>query len=195
MNLYEEKKFMIPELSGISKKQIEEHLKLYAGYVKHSNLLLEKIEELSKDPEKNSLLLGDAYKHFNFEFNGMRNHDFYFSSLLSGKASLPENSHLKKQIEKDFGSFDKWLELFKTIAITRGIGWAILYFDKKENRLTHTWIEEHHLGQLTGCHVVLPLDMWEHAYLFDYTPADKKKYIEAFFENINWNEIEKNFLS
>ena len=40
---------------------------------------------------------------------------------------------------------------------------------------------------------LLGIDMWEHAYFLDYTPAEKKKYIEAFFENLNWEIIEANF--
>jgi len=45
MKKFEEKKYDIPELKGISKKTIEEHLKLYSGYVKNANLVLSKIEE------------------------------------------------------------------------------------------------------------------------------------------------------
>jgi len=194
MTPFQEKKFEVPELKGISKKQIEEHLKLYSGYVKHSNLILEKIEELSKDSEKNAYLLGEIQRRFGFEFGGMRNHEYYFSALLSGTNKIANDGPLFKQIEKDFGSFDAWLTRFKAIAMTRGIGWATLYYDTKEKRLLNAWFDEQHLGQLAGCKIILPLDMWEHSYLIDYIPADKKKYIEAFFENLNWKEIEKNFL-
>ena len=48
MKTFEEKKFVIPALKGISSKTIEEHLKLYSGYVKNANSVLEKIPEYKK---------------------------------------------------------------------------------------------------------------------------------------------------
>ena len=51
MKKFKEKKFNIRQLKGISAKNVEEHLKLYTGYVNQTNLVLEKIEELSKDAE------------------------------------------------------------------------------------------------------------------------------------------------
>ena len=86
-----------------------------------------------------------------------------------------------------------FLEHFKFVALTRGVGWSILYFDKASNKLIISWIDEQQIGHLAGCSIVLALDMWEHSYYLDYTPAEKKKYIEAFFENLNWEVIEENF--
>ncbi len=193
MQTFIQKTFNIPELKGISAKNIEEHLKLYIGYVNQANLVLSKISELSTDPETNMGILSGLQKRFGFEYNGMRNHEIYFSSLSEKANTLKENSELKKTIVLEWGSFEKWLSLFKAIATTRGIGWTMLYFDRKEKRLLNAWVDEQHLGQLQDCTLMLALDMWEHAYLFDYVPADKKKYIEAFFENLNWENIEENF--
>ena len=75
MRKFEEKKFNIPELKGISKKSIEEHLKLYNGYVKHANLILDKIREMKIDAEKNAYALAEINRRFGFEYNGMRNHE------------------------------------------------------------------------------------------------------------------------
>src|SRR3989338_730254 len=106
---FEEKKFNIGELKGISEKNIEEHLKLYAGYVKHTNLVLDKINELSSDVEKNAGLLSGLQKRFSFEFNGMRNHENYFTNLLGGAKKLSEESSLRVAIDAQFGSFENWL--------------------------------------------------------------------------------------
>lgn len=176
MQKFEEAKYEIPKLKGISEKNIEEHLKLYAGYVKNINLILEQ-----ENPR-----LG-------FEFNGMVNHEYYFESLSGGAKSLEENGELKKQIEKDFGNFDNWLTKFKTLATTRGVGWAFLFYDPLTKQLLNAWVDEHHIGQLNGCKTILALDMWEHAFVSDYLPSGKKQYIEDFFENLNWSVIEKNF--
>lgn len=193
MKKFEEIKFNIGELKGISAKNIEEHLKLYAGYVKSANLIIEKIGELATDPEKNAYVMGELQRRFGFEFNGIRNHEYYFKSLEGGGKTLGANSELKAAIEKQAPSFDAWLGGFKHLALTRGVGWAILYYDKETKQLLHAWVDEQHMGQLNGLNWVLGIDMWEHAYLYDYPASEKKKYIEAFFENLNWEVIEENF--
>jgi Fe-Mn family superoxide dismutase len=71
-------------------------------------------------------------------------------------------------------------------ALTRGIGWVMLYYDRKTDRLLPGWVDEQHLGQLADCSVIIALDMWEHAYVADYQPSGKKQYVEDFFKNINW---------
>ena len=73
------------------------------------------------------------------------------------------------------------------------MGWAIVYYDPTSQQLLEAWVDEHHLGILTGLSPILVLDMWEHAYFTDYTPAEKKKYVEAFFVNLNWQNVEENF--
>jgi len=190
---FKEKKFNIGELKGISAKTVEEHLKLYAGYVKNSNLVLQKIEELSLDLDKNAYALGEVQRRFGFEYNGMRNHEIYFDSLSDGAKEITPDGELIKCITYLWGSFDKWLVQFKTLATTRGIGWAMLYFDRKEKRLLNTWVDEQHLGQLQDCTPILALDMWEHSYVADYQPSGKKQYIDDFFVNLNWQKIEESF--
>jgi Fe-Mn family superoxide dismutase len=192
MKQFTAKTFKIPALKGLSQKSIDEHLKLYAGYVKNSNLVLEKVEELKKDSEKNVYALGEVNRRFGFEYNGMRNHEVYFASLEGGAKPLAEKSRLKKMIAETWGSFDAWLAEFKAIAMTRGVGWAMLYFDRKDDRLLNAWIDEHHLGQLNGCSLILGLDMWEHAFVLDYLPSGKKSYVEDFFSNLDWETIEEN---
>ncbi len=189
-----EQKFEIPVLEGISAKTVEEHLKLYSGYVKHANLILEKIAELSQlDAEKNNYAISEMRRRFAFEFDGMRNHELYFTQF-EGAKSTPEGAPtLVAEITKSFGSFDAWLSTFKSIAMTRGVGWALLLRDRNTGALLNTWADEQHLGHLTGTPVLLALDMWEHSYMLDYAPSEKKKYIEAFFANLNWAVLEKRF--
>ena len=193
MEKFQEIKFNISELKGISAKNIEEHLKLYAGYVKNSNLIFEKMGEYMVDPEKNAYVIGELQRRFGFEFNGMRNHEYYFHSLEGGAKPLPQNSEFGKEIRKYAPDFEKWLPMFKSLAMTRGIGWAVLCWDKKTKQLLPVWVDEQHLGQLNGLSWILCIDMWEHAYLYDYSTSEKKKYIDAFFENVNWEVIEENF--
>ncbi|PIR68525.1 superoxide dismutase [Candidatus Nomurabacteria bacterium CG10_big_fil_rev_8_21_14_0_10_35_16] len=196
MKKFQEKKFNIGELKGISAKNIEEHLKLYAGYVKNTNSILEKIPEYegyTKEDAFAPYVVGELHRRLSFEYNGMRNHEVYFESLSGGAKTLDENSELKKAFVSEWGSVDAWLTRFKAIALTRGIGWAMLYYDRQEKRLLSAWVDEQHLGQLQDCALILGLDMWEHAFVYDYPTSEKKKYVEAFFENLNWEKVEENF--
>lgn len=178
----------------MSAKSVEEHLKLYQGYVKNANGALEMIGKYGKeDPQGNAYALGELNRRFSFEYNGMRNHEAYFSSLEGGAGHLSENSPLRKKIEETWATFDAWLEGFKSVALTRGVGWAMLWYDRKDDRLLVSWVDEQHLGQLNDCAIILGLDMWEHSYVYDYQPSGKKQYIEDFFANLNWSVIEENF--
>jgi Fe-Mn family superoxide dismutase len=194
INQFTEKKFNIPELKGISKKTIEEHLKLYVGYVKNANLIGEKIMKYGEDAEGNAYVLGELRRRFSFEYNGIRNHEIYFASLEGGPKMLAETSSLKKMIAETYGSFENFLSGFKTIAATtRGIGWTVLWYDRKDDKLFTSWMDEQHLGLLNDCAMILAIDMWEHSYVADYQPSGKKQYVEDFFANLNWEVIEKNF--
>lgn len=185
---YEAKTFDIPELAGISAQTIEEHLGLYQGYVKHVNLIHQKIDALAADPEENGYAISEMQRRLGFEWGGMRNHEYYFAQFENGSASLPDST-LKNKIEAQWGDVDTWVSRFKTIATTRGVGWAMLYHDPQTGNLVQTWVDEQHLGQLVDLDLVLGLDMWEHSYMLDYPPSKKKEYIEAFFANLNWEVV------
>ncbi len=191
MDYFTPKTFDLPELKGISAKNIEEHLKLYAGYVKFSNYIVNKMKELSADAEKNAYELGELQRRFAFEHDGMKNHEIYFSQFEGGPAALDADGGLMEQIEKDFGTYEAFLARLKAIAMTRGIGWMMLYYCSETGHLLTQWVEEQHIGHLYGPKLILALDMWEHSYVYDYPTSEKKKYVEAFFENVNWSTVEE----
>lgn len=194
MDRFQAKTFKLNQLIGLSETSIVEHLKLYNGYVSNSNLVIKKIFEYNKDLENNSYILGELYRRFSFEYNGMRNHEYYFHALENGPSEINKEGDLYKMINKEWTSFENFLIQFKKLAMTRGIGWAILNYDKINNNLYISWVDEQHLGQLGGVYPILCLDMWEHSYVYDYLPSGKKQYIEDFFLNLNWNNIEKNLI-
>ncbi len=190
---YEALTFDIPELDGISKDTIDGHLGLYQGYVKHVNLIQDKIEAYSNDVENNSYAIGEMQRRLGFEFGGMRNHEYYFSQFEGGPKPLPQST-LKEKIEFQWGSVEAWKERFTQIAKTRGVGWAMLYHDPHTDQLVQTWVDEQHLGQLADLDIILALDMWEHSYMRDYPASQKGSYVDAFFKNLNW-EVVANRLS
>ncbi len=196
--MYTEQQFNIPTLKGISEKTIEEHTKLYAGYVKHANLITDHIKELSVDAEKNVYEINELQRRFSFEWGGMRNHEVYFALLENSDSSTTLTTSaptLVAKIESQWGSLDTWKTRFQAIAMTRGIGWAMLYIDTKSGELVNGWVDEQHLGQLVGCTPIIALDMWEHSYVADYQPSGKKQYVADFITQMNWSVAESLFVA
>ncbi len=189
--MYTEKKFELSNLKGLSEKQISEHLKLYAGYVKNTNSLLEKISKLRNEENGDPYVLAELKRRLGFEWNGMRLHEFYFEEF--GGDGVISGGELKNALSDEFGNYESWLSDIKNTALQRGIGWALLCKDTETGKLFNTWIGDHDIGHLAETKILLALDIWEHAFLLDYIPAQRKEYIEAFFSNLKWSIIEKRF--
>lgn len=192
MKNYTEKKFEFHELEGISKKTMDVHLGLYTGYVKNTNMIIELIDLMKEDDSKKYALL-EARRRFSFEFGGMRNHEYFFEQLTGGIHELDLNSALAKKISEDFGSVDEWRKDFLGLTGMRGVGFAILYYDKEEERLVNSWIDEQHIGHLNSAQFIFGVDLWEHAFLLDYLPSEKATYVETVFQNTNFSVVEKRF--
>lgn len=193
MKTFEEQKFSIPELEGISKKTVEEHLGLYAGYVKNWNAINMELEKLMTG--ENPHALSELERRLSFEFGGMRLHEHYFAHLEKGPTQLTEESLLKKAIDSQYGSVDGLKKLMKNIGSMRGPGWAILYYDPKSKQLLAGFSGEQHVGHFVALPVIIALDVWEHAFILDQGTQGKGKYIDAFFENLNWQSAEENFVN
>lgn len=190
---YTPKQFTIPELAGISEKQIAEHLKLYEGYVTHVNKLYNEMAALaSGEGEDNAHMVQELRRRLGFEFNGMRLHELYFADLEGGARQINAESTLYKKLSNQYGSFEKWMESFKRVA-ARGSGWMLLNYDAEVGRFHNNWVTNHDEGQLATLPAILALDFWEHAYMVDYVPSEKAKYIDAYLNNLNWGSLEKRF--
>lgn len=189
--MYTEQAFSLEQVTGLSLKQLEVHLKLYAGYVKNTNTLLTKITEYKKDSEANASALSELMRRFGFEFNGMRLHELYFESL-GGNGEITEGA-LTQAIVARWGSVDAWKAEFQAMGVMRGIGWVLLVHDPKANTLHNVWVSDHELGHLAGLPVLVAMDVWEHAFMIDYLPAERSTYVQIFLKNLNWNVVEKRF--
>jgi len=194
MHLYTPQTFNLPELSGLSEKQIKVHIGLYEGYVKHINLLREQIKDLETlDKEKYAYAITETRRRLGFEFNGMRMHEYYFTQLEGGAQDINTGSGLADAVGEKYGSVEKFIAHFTAVGMSRGIGWSILYYDPIGKTPHVAWVTDHELGQLGGLPILLAMDMWEHAFMIDYVPSEKKNYIEAFLKNLNWSVVEKRF--
>jgi Fe-Mn family superoxide dismutase len=193
---YAARQFNLSNLKGISDHTLEIHFKLYEGYVKETNKLTEKISEFISDgnvDQEEMPAYSELTRRLGFEYNGMVLHEYYFDNLKSGGGiGDPEkSSQFVKAAESTFGSYDIWKADFVGIGKMRGVGWAICNQNPANGRISNHWITLHETGNVAGFNPILVMDVWEHAFLLDYKPAERPKYIEAFFSNINWTEVEK----
>lgn len=196
VKVYKPKQFDLSGLNGISDKTLEMHFKLYEGYVSNTNTLTERIAEFLKDgrvDQEEMPAYSELTRRMGFEYNGMVLHEWYFGNMKRGStATDPENtSNFHKLAAESFGSYDTWKADFVSVGKMRGVGWAVCYQDPINGGLSNHWITLHEVGNISGFVPVLVMDVWEHAFLLDYKPAERPKYIEAFFSNIDWASCEQ----
>ncbi len=191
---YEEKKFTIPDLEGLSPVSIEQHLALYAGYVKNFNSMTTLVGDLMKDSEKNAHAISEILRRRPFEFDGMRLHEYYFEQFENAAKTLNAESELGAAITAQYGgNSDSCIMEITQVAMMRGPGWSILYFDPQAKQFLVGFSEQQHQGHFISLPVILALDVWEHTYILDYGASGKAKYVDAFFKNINWSVAEERF--
>lgn len=178
-------------LKGISQKTIDiHHGKLYKGYVDKTNEISEKLGELRKSgkvegnqvySELRGLKLGETFAR-----NGAYLHENYFA-ILGGDGN--PKGEILKAIEDKWGSFEEFKSYFSACGMAAR-GWAILAWDMNEKKLMQYNCDAQNHGGVWGCVSIIAMDVYEHSYFID-TGSDRKAYIEAFFNNLNWNKIEE----
>ena len=195
-------KHVLPELGYkydalepfIDAKTVEIHYtKHHQAYVDKLNLALEKHPELF-DKEVNELIGDlnavpeDIRTAVRNHGGGHSNHSFFWKILAKGKEF---DGKIKKQMEKDFGSFDKFKEAFKNAALGLfGSGWAWLIWNGEKLDIMTTANQDSPIS--AGKKYVLGLDVWEHAYYLKFQ-SKRADYIDAFFNVINWDEANGRF--
>ena len=128
-------------------------------------------------------------KEFSLFFNGMRLHELYFG-VMCGENMDKMDPNLSKDINKYFGSFDKWKDNFIKTGMIPGVGFAVLCRDKTNGLLFNTWINEFNIGEIIGTELLLVMDMWEHAYIAEFG-LDIEKYAKTFLSNVNWSVVSR----
>jgi Fe-Mn family superoxide dismutase len=179
-------------MKGFSEILLKNHFTLYNGYVTNCNKLLEALMKMFEEDKIGTVEFAELKRRLGWEWNGMRLHELYFENL-GGNGIFPQEGRLSKLINEQFGSYENWKKEFISIGLMRGIGWVILYQDVHTSKLINFWINEHDVGHPAGGNPLLVMDVFEHAYIIDYG-LKKKDYIETFFDNINWNEVEKRII-
>jgi superoxide dismutase, Fe-Mn family len=191
MKTYAPKKWDLGGLQGISDATLEMHFGLYEGYVKNANTINEKLAAIRSagDPSGADPAYAELVRRLAFECNGIRLHEYYFDNMTKSPGELRAGS-LYDKLGEAYGGFEKWKADFSAVGAMRGVGWAIAYLDTENGQITNHWISDHENGHLAGFVPIVVLDVWEHAFIKDYKPAERGKYIEAFFANLDWKACE-----
>ena len=171
------------------------HTKHHNTYVTNLNNALEGNEELLNKSIEDLIADLDSVpedKRTAVRNNGggHANHSLFWE-LLSPEGGGEPSGELKSAIDAKFGSFDAFKEQFSTAGATRfGSGWAWLVLADGELEIMSTPNQDSPI--MEGKTPLLGLDVWEHAYYLNYQNR-RPDYMAAFWNVVNWNEVEKRF--
>lgn len=172
----------------MSKEQLTiHHDKHHQAYVNGANAILQKLDKARK--EGADLDVKSALKELSWNIGGNLLHSLFWNNLAPPKkAGGKPSGALGDALDKEFGSFDRFKKEFtQAAASVEGSGWAALTIDKQTKRPIIMQIEKHNTNVYPGFHILMVLDVFEHAYYIDYK-NDRAKYIEAFWNIVNWNK-------
>jgi superoxide dismutase, Fe-Mn family len=193
--VYKPRSFNLSGLKGISDQTLEMHFKLYEGYVKATNDLTERIAAILADgkvDQEEMPAYSELTRRLGFEYNGMVLHEYYFDNMKrEGGGDAAKGSLFRAAVERSFPSYEIWRTDFASVGKMRGVGWSIAYMNPATGLVSNHWIELHQTGNVAGFSPMVVMDVWEHAFLLDYKPADRPKYIEAFMSNVNWDMVDQ----
>ena len=179
----------IRELNGISARTMEEHYELYKGYIGKVNEIQKKLDSVDRATANQ---IYSEYRglrvDLSFAIGGVKNHETYFAHL-GGKGGQP-GGRVMELIKRDFPGYDQWLADFKAAGLAAR-GWVWLAYDHDWNILTTATGDAQNTFPIWNATPILALDVYEHAYWIDYGRA-RAKYIEAFFNNLDWGVVEQN---
>jgi len=161
---------------------------------KHHSTYVDKLNGLIPDTEFESASLEDIIKKASGSIfnNGAQvwNHTFYWNCLSPSGGGAPEGD-LTTAIDQSFGSFNDFKTRFSESAVNNfGSGWTWLV--KNPNGSLEIVNTSNAANPMTdGKQLLLTCDVWEHAYYIDYRNA-RPKYVEAFWNLVNWNFVAQN---
>ena len=177
----------------MSKEQLTiHHDKHHQAYVNGANAILQRLDKARK--EGTDLDVKSTLKELSFNIGGNLLHSLFWNNLAPPKkAGGKPTVALGEAIDKEFGNFDRFRKEFSQAASSvEGSGWAALTICKQTKRPMIMQIEKHNTNVYPGFHILMVLDVFEHAYYVDYK-NDRAKYIEAFWSIVNWSKANERF--
>jgi superoxide dismutase, Fe-Mn family len=175
------------KLTGISERLIKSHHENnYTGAVNALNVVEQRLATLLTEKDLPAYVYGELKREELIRTGSVVLHELYFGNLGgNGRADGKAADALKQH----FGSVEAWELEFRKVAaaLAGGSGWVVLAHNVHTNDLRNYW-QADHAHNPPFCQPLLVLDMYEHAYQMDYGAA-AAKYIDAFFQNINWEKV------
>ena len=174
------------KLKGLSEQLIVSHYENnYGGAVKRLNAITAQLESLDFGTAPVFLINGLKREEL-IASNSMILHELYFDGL--GSRGEPDKA-LQGALVRDFGSLERWQSQFAAMgkALGGGSGWVLLTYSRRDKKLINQWAADHTCS-LAGASPIIALDMYEHSYHIDYG-AKAAAYVDAFMENINWENV------
>ncbi len=173
----------------ISEEQLSiHHLKHAKSYVDGANLILEKIQKARE--EKTELDMKSVLKSLSFNIGGHMLHSLFWKSMSPEGNKEPEGI-LLKEIEKEFQGVERMKEEFSAAALSvEGSGWAALAFCPETKRLMIMQIEKHNANLYPMHHILMVLDVFEHAYYIDYK-NERARFIKSFWNIADFKSAEE----
>jgi Fe-Mn family superoxide dismutase len=171
-------------------------------YSRHHRAYYNNFLKAVKDTEMEKMDIEDIFANISTYSPAVRNngggyynHTLFWANMTPDTGGKPSGK-LEKALEKTFGSIDAFKELFSEAGATRfGSGWAWLSLDSKGNLfVSSTPNQDNPMMDVTEQRGIplLAMDVWEHAYYLKYQNK-RADYIEAFWNVINWKEVETRY--
>jgi Fe-Mn family superoxide dismutase len=179
--------------NALAPNMSEETLEYHYG--KHHQTYVTNLNKLIPGTEFENLSLEEIVKKASGGvFNNAAqvwNHTFFWNSLSPKGGGAPKGA-LGTAITAKYGSYDKFKEEFAKVATgTFGSGWTWLV-KKTDGSLDIVSTSNAATPLTTDSKPLVTIDVWEHAYYIDYRNA-RPKFIEAYWNIVNWDFAEKNF--
>ena len=179
------------KLNGISEKMIKSHWENnYMASVKALNSVKKKLTEVAASKDTPPFLYNGLKREHLMRTGSVVYHDMYFGNL--GGSGKP-GSGIQKSLGNEFGNFENWESDFRKVGLGLGggSGWVVLGFNTHLGTIENFWSPDHMHAPISTI-PLLVMDMYEHSYQMDYG-AQAAKYIDSFFQNINWEEVSRRF--
>ena len=164
---------------------------LYKRYVDNANATLEKIKTARETNDYSNIKCLE--KELSFQGSGAILHQLFFENMTPNREERTPKVELADRINLDFESFTNFKEQFIEAAkAVEASGWCLLVWVPNIQKLVILQCEKHQDLTLWGCKPLLVVDMWEHSYFLQYK-ADRAKYLNEFWQIINWEVVNNRF--
>jgi Fe-Mn family superoxide dismutase len=184
------------DLEGFSRESLQDHYALYEGYAKKANECRKILNEFDYSKiEGNQVYspLRAVSIDYTFALLGFKNHELYFGHF-GGEGGEP-SGRFAEYVGAEFNGIDKWKNAVRKAA-SAARGWVMVGYDLNDGSVFNYIMDSQNLWAVYNMCPILAIDVYEHAYAPDFgaTPDGRKEYVEAFFNNLDWDHVNRQLI-